>query len=113
VDEEISLLGDETATEEVAEASETEVETEEPEETEETEEGETEEEEESSEEGGTAYITGDEVNVREEPTTDNGDDNVMFTLLEGDEVKILDREDNWVKISVDGEVGWVSSAYVE
>ena len=124
-DEEISLLGDDAEEEKkTADNSENEAEIEEPEETEETEEEtqeEEEEDEESSEGGGTGYITGDEVNVREEPTTDNGeepttdngDDNVMFTLLEGDKVTILDSEDNWVKISVDGEVGWVNSAYVE
>ena len=116
-DEEISLLGDEAEEKKKnADTSENETEIEEPEDTEESEEDmqeEEEEDEESSEEGGTGYITGDEVNVREEPTTDNGDDNVMFTLLEGDKVTILDSEDNWVKISVDGKVGWVSSAYVE
>jgi hypothetical protein len=106
-DGEIALLGDEAEEEKkVADTSEDEEEAEETE-------AQEEEDEESSEGGGTAYITGDEVNVREEPTTDNGDDNVMFTVSEGDEVKILDREDNWVKISVNGEVGWVSSAYVE
>ncbi|MDO5701923.1 MAG: SH3 domain-containing protein, partial [Lachnospiraceae bacterium] len=68
---------------------------------------------ESSEESYSAYITGDEVNVREEPTTDGGDDNVMFTLLEGDEVTVIEKQEGWVKISVNGKTGWMSSSYVE
>lgn len=64
-------------------------------------------------EGNTGYITGDEVNVRETPTTDDGDDNVLFTLFEGDEVKILESADGWYKVEVDGETGWVNASFVE
>ena len=63
-------------------------------------------------EGNVGYVTGDEVNVRSEPDADD-DDNVMFTVFEGDEVKILDSDDGWYKIEVDGEVGWIKSGYVE
>ena len=71
-----------------------------------------EEEFEPAGEGNTGYVTGDEVNVRAEPDASD-DDNVMFTLFEGDEVKILANEDGWYKIEVDGEVGWIKSGYVE
>ena len=64
-------------------------------------------------EGNTGYITGDEVNVRETPTTDDGDDNVLFTLFEGDEVRILESADGWYKVEVDGETGWVNASFVE
>ncbi len=72
------------------------------------------ESEEESSEGSSAEITGDEVNVREEPTTADGDDNVLFTLDQGTEVVILDYDEdgNWAKISVDGETGWVSASFV-
>lgn len=63
-------------------------------------------------EGNTGYVTGDEVNVRSEPDSSD-DDNVMFTLFEGDEVTILASEDDWYKIEVDGEVGWIKAGYVE
>lgn len=63
-------------------------------------------------EGNVGYVTGDEVNVRSEPDSSD-DDNVMFTLFEGDKVTILDSEDDWYKIDVDGEVGWIKSSFVE
>ena len=58
------------------------------------------------------FITGDEVNVRSDHNSAD-DDNVMFTLFEGDEVTILESVDGWYKIEVDGETGWIMEGYVE
>ena len=67
---------------------------------------------ESAGEGNMGYVTGDEVNVRSEPEAGD-DDNVLFTVFSGDEVKILESEDDWYKIEYDGETGWIKASYVE
>lgn len=66
----------------------------------------------SAEEGGPGYVTGDEVNLREEPST-GSDDNVIDTLYEGDELTILESEDGWYKVSVNGREGWVNASFIQ
>lgn len=58
------------------------------------------------------YVDADELNVRAEPDILD-DDNVMFTLSEGDEVKILLTEGEWYQVEVDGKIGWVLAEFVE
>ncbi|MCR5196286.1 MAG: C40 family peptidase [Pseudobutyrivibrio sp.] len=52
------------------------------------------------------------LNVREEPNTDC---EVIIQLADGEEVPILDdtQEDEWIKVDVDGEVGYVSAEFVD
>ena len=54
------------------------------------------------------YITkATNLNLRDAP-----DGEIVGTLPIGTEVPVLERKDNWSKISVDGETGWVWSGYL-
>jgi len=54
-------------------------------------------------------VTGDNLNVREEPSTSS---NVLTQLSKGTEVAITEVSGDWYKISLDGKSGWVYSQYV-
>ncbi len=56
-----------------------------------------------------AKIVGTQVNVREEPNTSSG----IITKLSNARVSIVDKSDDWYKISFDGKTGWVSSEYIK
>ncbi len=56
-----------------------------------------------------AKIVGTQVNVREEPNTSSG----IITKLSNARVSIVDKSDDWYKISFDGKTGWVSSDYIK
>ena len=56
--------------------------------------------------GGNAYITSDRADIMREDTLDSSK---ITTLSKNTEIKVLDISDNWCKISVDGQVGWVKS----
>lgn len=48
--------------------------------------------------------------VREEPNTEC---EIMALMAVGEEVEVLEDQGDWLKVSVDSEVGYVSSDYVE
>ena len=56
--------------------------------------------------GSNAYITSDRADIMREDTLDSSK---ITTLSKNTEIKVLDISDNWCKISVDGQVGWVKS----
>ncbi len=56
-----------------------------------------------------AKIVGTQVNVREEPNTSSG----IITKLSNARVSIVDKSDDWYKISFEGKTGWVSSDYIK
>lgn len=59
---------------------------------------------------GIGKVTGDDVNVREDPQIDAGS---ITQLAKGTEVKILDRAGKWYKISFgDGSQGWVFNDFI-
>ncbi len=58
----------------------------------------------------TVAIAGtDNLNVREQPTTDSA---VMTQILKGEELEYVETVDGWVKVSVDGEDAYVATEYV-
>lgn len=56
--------------------------------------------------GSNAYITSDRADIMREDTLDSSK---ITTLSKNTEIKVLDISDNWCKISVDGQVGWIKS----
>lgn len=56
--------------------------------------------------GSNAYITSDRADIMREDTLDSSK---ITTLSKNTEIKVLDISDNWCKILVDGQVGWVKS----
>lgn len=56
--------------------------------------------------GSNAYITSDRADIMREDTLDSSK---ITTLSKNTEIKVLDISDNWCKISVDGQIGWVKS----
>ena len=59
--------------------------------------------------GKTGVITGDEVNFREGPSTD---DAVLSRLYSGDEVTIVSITGGWCRVDQDGTVGYVNADYI-
>lgn len=57
----------------------------------------------------TAISQVDQLNVRSEPSLSSS---VLTQIHTGQEVKVLDSKNNWVKISFNEYVGWVSADYV-
>lgn len=51
----------------------------------------------------------DHLNLRAEPSVSSP---VLSQLNTGDEAKVLEREENWVQVSFNGNLGWVSTDYV-
>ncbi len=56
-----------------------------------------------------AVVNGDSVNVRDEASLDSA---VLTQVPEGEEMEVLEVLDKWVKVSIDGEDGYVSADYV-
>jgi len=48
--------------------------------------------------------------VREEPNTEC---DIMALMAVGEEVEVIENQGDWIKVSVDNEVGYVSADYVE
>ncbi len=72
----------------------------------------TEEEETSAEdfaEGTKAYINEEGVNLREEASTDS---EVVDQLSKGTEVTVVANEDEWIKVKVNGNEGYVKSEFL-
>lgn len=58
----------------------------------------------------TVAIAGtDNLNVREQPSTDSA---VMTQILKGEELEYVETVNDWVKVSVDGEDAYVATEYV-
>ncbi len=56
-----------------------------------------------------AVVNGDSVNVRDDASLDSA---VLTQVPEGEEMEVLEVLDKWVKVSIDGEDGYVSADYV-
>lgn len=56
-----------------------------------------------------ATCTTTTLRVREEPSTDS---EILALMPEGEEVEVLENQGDWLKVSVDSEVGYVSADYV-
>ncbi|QCR33000.1 SH3 domain-containing protein [Lysinibacillus sp. SGAir0095] len=63
----------------------------------------------SSDESSSIISQVDHLNVRAEPSVSSS---VLSQLNTGDEAKVLSSETNWVQISFNGSIGWVSTDYV-
>ena len=59
--------------------------------------------------GKTGVITGNDVNFRSGPSTD---DAVLFRLYSGDPVSIVSISGGWCRVDADGQEGYVNSDYV-
>jgi peptidoglycan DL-endopeptidase CwlO len=57
----------------------------------------------------TAYINGDKVNFRSES---NIESELYGELALGDSIKVIEEQDNWIKIEKDGKEGYIRSLYV-
>lgn len=58
----------------------------------------------------TATITGETVKLREKATTESA----CITLIAlGEELEVLKVEDNWVRVAVDNDKGWIARELVE
>lgn len=57
----------------------------------------------------TGYVSTDGLRVRKGPSTDTEEIN---SLKKNDEVEIIGQTGNWYKISIDGEIGYVSAKYI-
>lgn len=55
------------------------------------------------------YISGSDVNFRREPSTSG---EIISTLTLNKEIVILERDNRWVKIKVNNEIGYVSATYI-
>lgn len=55
------------------------------------------------------YVSAEGLRVRSEPTTDSEE---ITSLSKNDQVKIIEQVDNWYKIDMNGEIGYVSSKYI-
>lgn len=55
------------------------------------------------------YVSAEGLRVRKEPTTDSEE---ITSLSKNDQVKIIEQVDNWYKIDMNGEIGYVSSKYI-
>lgn len=59
--------------------------------------------------GQTGVISGNDVNFRSGPSTDDG---ILAALQEGEELTILDIVDDWCRMERDGQEGYVKADYV-
>lgn len=57
-----------------------------------------------------ATVTTDALRVRLEPNTTS---EILATMPKGEELEIVQEEDGWVKVNIDGEYGYVSGEFVE
>lgn len=60
----------------------------------------------------TGVVTAAELNLRSSPSSATKE-NVIKKLLKGKLVRILDEQDEWLKVSVDGQSGFVSSHFIQ
>ncbi|WP_456402593.1 AAA family ATPase [Persephonella sp.] len=49
------------------------------------------------------------LNMREEPSKNS---DVVYLLKEGEEVKIIEKNDEWIKVQKDNVTGWVKEKYI-
>ncbi len=59
--------------------------------------------------GGGAVVTAGSLRLRSGPSTTNG---TMATLSKGTKVTITSSSNGWLKVTVDGQSGWVSGEYI-
>ena len=55
-------------------------------------------------------VTGETVRMREKPTTSSS---ILINLDEDDKVNVIEKSDDWYKISFNGTEGYVSSKYIK
>jgi cell wall-associated NlpC family hydrolase len=48
--------------------------------------------------------------VRKEPSTDSG---ILMTVAEGEQLEVLENQGEWIKVTMDDEVGYAYAEYVE
>lgn len=53
----------------------------------------------------------DNVNVRAEPSTET-DENIIYSLYKGDAVTVVGETSQWFKVSINGNIGYVSKAFL-
>lgn len=56
-----------------------------------------------------ATVNADKLKIRQEPNTDSS---VIMQVAQGEDLSVEEVLDGWVKISVDGEIGYVSAEFV-
>lgn len=57
----------------------------------------------------TAYINGDKVNFRSDSSIES---ELYDELALGDSIKVIEEQDNWIKIEKDGKEGYIRSLYI-